>query len=78
MKLLSLITLAVSATACAHHVQRFCTDRRERDTFAGRIHSADVFEYKYIPFEVSPGVTSIRVGIRLHEPDGEQRVRWCL
>jgi hypothetical protein len=62
MKLFSLLTLAVSVTACADHVQRFCTDRRERDSFSGRIHSADVFEYKYIPFEVSPGVTSIRVG----------------
>ncbi|KAL3456549.1 polymerase/histidinol phosphatase-like protein [Aspergillus heterothallicus] len=61
MKLLSLLTLVASATACADHVQRFCTDRRERDTFTGRIFPSEVSEYKYIPFEVSPGVTSISI-----------------
>ncbi|KAL4862953.1 polymerase/histidinol phosphatase-like protein [Aspergillus spectabilis] len=61
MKLLGLLSLVAVAAACADHVQRFCTDRKERDTFSGRLFPSDVAEYKYIPFDVSPGVTSIRV-----------------
>jgi len=61
MKLLSLLALAASASACADHAQRYYTERKEHETFTGRIAASNVSEYRYIPFEVLPGVTSIQV-----------------
>ncbi|KAH8901484.1 PHP domain-like protein [Thozetella sp. PMI_491] len=41
--------------------QHVCTDLRDRDVFTGRLFPTDITEYKYLPFEVSPGVTSIHI-----------------